>query len=196
MNILIILEAFIVAFLGGIVFTIVGIIPGTDETATMAPLTLVLVLLGLEPVVIYAWFIGIIVAMQISHTIPTSMAALPGSTMAVPMVRYSALGKRLGIPHIIMKKMAVGSLIGSFIAVPVAVAFAFLLAPLGHIITPYIGLIFTIGAVIIAYMSEAKWAAVISLIPYSFLIQGFQKIAMESVGKTLFISIFMGITIV
>ena len=41
MNILIILEAFFVAFLGGIIFTIVGIIPGTDETATMAPLTLV-----------------------------------------------------------------------------------------------------------------------------------------------------------
>lgn len=195
MNILIILEAFLAAFIGGVIFTIVGIIPGTDETATMAPLTLVLILLGLEPIVIYSWFVGIIVAMQISHTIPTSMAALPGSTMAVPMVRYSSLGKRLGIPHVMMKKMAAGSLIGSFIAVPVAVAFAFLLAPLGHIITPYIGLIFTIGAIIIAYMSEAKWAAVISLIPYSFLIQGFQKIAMESVGKNLFISIFMGITI-
>ncbi|WP_296112349.1 tripartite tricarboxylate transporter permease [uncultured Anaerococcus sp.] len=195
MNILIILEAFLAAFIGGVIFTIVGIIPGTDETATIAPLTLVLILLGLDPIVIYAWFVGVIIAMQISHTIPTSMAALPGSTMAVPMVRYSSLGKRLGIPHVIMKKMAVGSLIGSFIAVPVAVAFAFLLAPLGHIITPYIGLIFTIGAIIIAYMSEAKWAAVISLIPYSFLIQGFQKIAMESVGKTLFISIFMGITI-
>ena len=75
MNILIILEAFIAAFIGGVIFTIVGIIPGTDETATMAPLTLVLILLGLDPIVIYAWFIGIIVAMQISHTIPTSMAA-------------------------------------------------------------------------------------------------------------------------
>ncbi len=52
-------------------------------------------------------------------------------------------------------------------------------------ITPYIGLIFTIGAVIIAYMSNAKWAAVISLIPYSFLIQGFQRLAVESVGENL-----------
>ncbi len=91
--------------------------------------------------------------------------------------------------------MAAGSLIGSIIAVPVSVVFAYFLAPLGDMITPYIGLIFTIGAVIIAYMSNAKWAAVISLIPYSFLIQGFQRLAVESVGKTLFISIFMGITI-
>lgn len=195
MDIMIIIQAIIVSVLGGIIFTIIGIIPGTDETATMAPLTLVLVLLGADPIVIYAWFISIIVAMQISHTIPTAMAALPGSTMAVPMVRYSALGKSLGIPHVVMKKMAVGSLLGSFIAVPFAVLFSFILAPLGDVIGPYIGLIFTIGAVIIALMSNAKWAAVISLIPFSFLIQGFQRMATESVGKTLFISIFMGITI-
>lgn len=195
MSILLLLEAFLASLIGGIIFSIVGIIPGTDETATMAPLTLVLVLLGLEPVVLYAWFIGIIVAMQISHTVPTAMAALPGSTMAVPMVRYSALAKRLGIPHVSMRKMAAGSLIGSVIAVPVAVGFAYLLAPLGDVISPYIGLIFTIGAAIIAYMSSAKWAAVIALVPYSFLIQGFQRLAVESVGKTLFISIFMGITI-
>ncbi len=71
----------------------------------MAPVTLVLVLLGLEPVVLFSWTIGIMVAMQITHTIPTSMAALPGSTMAVPMVFYSSIAKRLGIPpHIAMRK--------------------------------------------------------------------------------------------
>ncbi|MDO5716013.1 MAG: tripartite tricarboxylate transporter permease [Tissierellia bacterium] len=195
MNIIVILEAFLAAFVGGLMYSVIGIIPGTDETATMAPITLVLVLLKLPPVVLFSWTMGIIVAMQITHTIPTSMAALPGSTMAVPMVFYSSLAKRLGIPHIGMRKMAAGSLIGSLIAVPVSIVFAYLLAPIGDKINPYIGLIFTIGAVIIAYMSNAKWAAVIALIPYSFLIQGFQRLALESVGKTLFISIFMGITI-
>lgn len=190
-----IIQSFIAAFVGGIVYSIIGIIPGTDETATMAPITLVLVLLKLHPVVLFSWMMGIITAIQITHTIPTAMAALPGSTMAVPMVYYSSLAKRLGIPHIAMKKMASGSLIGSIIAVPVSILFAYLLAPLGDKIQPYIGLIFTIGAIIIAYMSKAKWAAIIFLIPYSFLIQGFQRLAVESVGKTLFISIFMGITI-
>lgn len=195
MGIGIILGAFLAAFLGGILYSIVGIIPGTDETATMAPVTLVLVLLGIDPIILFSWTIGIMVAMQITHTIPTSMAALPGSTMAVPMVFYSSIAKRLGVPHIAMRKMAAGSLIGSFVAVPCSVIFAYLLAPLGEKITPYIGLIFTVGAVIIAYMSTAKWAAIISLIPYSFLIQGFQKLSIQSVGKPLFISIFMGITI-
>ena len=84
---MLIIQAIIVSIIGGIIFSIIGIIPGTDETATMAPITLILVLMGFEPVVIFAWFIAILVAMQITHTIPTAMAALPGSTMAVPMVK-------------------------------------------------------------------------------------------------------------
>ncbi len=190
-----ILQAFLFAFLGGAIFSVIGVIPGTDETATMAPLTLVLVLLGVQPVVLFAWFIGITVAMQITHTIPTAMTALPGSTMAVPMIQYCRTAKALGVPHIIMRKMAAGSLIGSLIAVPVAVGFAVLLAPLGEMLKPYIGLIFTLGAIFIAYMSKAKWGAVIGLVPYAFLIQGIQRLAQEGVGKSLFISIFMGITI-
>ena len=194
-SIQLVIQAFIAAFLGGAIYTVIGVIPGTDETATMAPITLVLVLVGLHPVVLYSWVIGQIVAMQIAHTIPTSMAALPGSTMAAPMVPYASTAKRLGLPHIAMRKMAAGSLVGSFVSVPVAILVAMLLAPLGELIQPYIGLIFTIGAVVIALMSSAKWAAVVGLVPYAFLIQGVQRIALEARGHTLFISIFMGITI-
>lgn len=195
MSIFIILQSVLAAIVGGLMYTIIGIIPGTDETATMAPITLVLVLTGVNPIVIYSFVIAQIVAMQISHTIPTAMAALPGSTMSVPMVRYTQLAKNLGIPHIAMRKLAAGSLVGSLISVPAAVALAYVLAPLGSFISPYTGLIFTIGAIIIAYMSSARWAAIISLVPLSFLIQGIQRLAVESVGHTLFISIFMGITI-
>lgn len=195
MSILIILQSILAAFIGGLLYTIIGIIPGTDETATMAPVTLVLVLTGVNPIVIYSFVIAQVVAMQISHTIPTAMAALPGSTMSVPMVRYSQLAKSLGIPHIAMRKLAAGSLVGSLVSVPAAILFAYILAPLGSYITPYTGIIFTVGAILIAYMSAAKWAAVVSLVPLSFLIQGIQRLAVESVGHTLFISIFMGITV-
>lgn len=195
MSIIIILQAILAAFIGGILYTVIGIIPGTDETATMAPVTLVLVLTGVHPVVIYSFVIAQIIAMQISHTIPTAMAALPGSTMSVPMVRYAQLAKSLGIPHIAMRKLAAGSLIGSLVSVPTAILFSYILAPLGSYITPYTGIIFTLGAILIAYMSAAKWAAIVSLVPLSFLIQGIQRLAVESVGHTLFISIFMGITV-
>jgi len=192
---MLLLQALALAIIGGILFSIIGVIPGTDETATMAPLTLVLVLVGLNPVVIFAWFIAILIAMQITHTVPTAMAALPGSTMAVPMVANSNIAKRLGIPHIAMRKMAAGSLIGSIFAFPIAILVAKALAPLSKVVSTYSGLIFTIGAVIIAYVSKAKWGAVISLIPFAFLIQGLQRLSGEAVGKGLFISIFMGITI-
>ena len=138
---MLIIQAIIVSIIGGIIFSIIGIIPGTDETATMAPITLILVLMGFEPVVIFAWFIAILVAMQITHTIPTAMAALPGSTMAVPMVENSNIGKKLGIPHISMRKMSAGSLIGSLIGLPIAILFAQILAPLSDIITQYLSLI-------------------------------------------------------
>ena len=190
-----ILQAILVALIGGILFSIIGVIPGTDETATMAPITLILVLMGFEPVVLFAWFIAIIVAMQITHTVPTAMAALPGSTMAVPMVEHCNTGKMLGIPHITMRKMAAGSIIGSVIGLPIAVCFAQLLAPFSDIISAYSGLIFTVAACIIAYMSKSKWGAVVTLIPFAFLIQGLQRLSVEAVGGTLFTSIFMGITI-
>ena len=66
-----ILMAIAAAVLGGLIFTVVGIIPGTDETATMVPLTIILILAGVPVGVLFAWEIGIIVAMQVSHTIPT-----------------------------------------------------------------------------------------------------------------------------
>ncbi|NLC05206.1 MAG: hypothetical protein GX778_01635, partial [Erysipelothrix sp.] len=47
-------QVVVLSVVGSFIFTIIGIIPGTDETATMAPLTLVLVLLGVEPVALLA----------------------------------------------------------------------------------------------------------------------------------------------
>ena len=72
------IQALVLSLAGSFIFTIIGIIPGTDETATMAPLTLILVLLGVEPLALLAWFIAIAQAIQIAHTIPTAMSALPG----------------------------------------------------------------------------------------------------------------------
>ena len=101
-----ILLAIVAAVAGGFLYTIVGIIPGTDETATMVPTTIILVLAGAPAGVLFAWEVGIIVAMQCSHTIPTAMTGLPGSTMAVPLVQGCTLAKRLGVPHMAMRKMA------------------------------------------------------------------------------------------
>ena len=157
-----ILGAVIAALVGGLLYTIIGIIPGTDETATMVPITIILVLAGAPAGVLFAWEIGIMVAMQISHTIPTAMTALPGSTMAVPMVLNCSLAKRLGVPHMAMRKMASGSVVGTCFALPLALIVALILSPLGGMIAAYSGIIFTICALLIAYISSARWGAVLA----------------------------------
>lgn len=190
-----IIMAIIAALAGGLLYTIIGIIPGTDETATMVPITIILVLAGLPAGTLFAWEIGIITAMQISHTIPTAMTALPGSTMAVPMVLNCSLAKRLGIPHVAMRKMASGSVVGTCMALPFAIIIAMVLSPLGGVISAHSGLIFTICALVIAYISSAKWGAVLAVFPFAIFIQALQRIAIEGHGNTVFTSIFMGITI-
>lgn len=191
----IILLAILASILGGLLYTLVGIIPGTDETATMVPITIIMVLAGAPAGVLFAWEIGIIVAMQISHTIPTAMSALPGSTMAVPMVLNCSIAKRLGVPHMAMRKMASGSLVGTIFALPLAIIVALILSPLGGMIAAHSGLIFTICALLIAYISAAKWGAVLAVVPFAIFIQALQRIAIEGHGSTVFTSIFMGITI-
>ena len=190
-----ILLAILAAVAGGFLYTIVGIIPGTDETATMVPTTIILVLAGTPAEVLFAWEVGIIVAMQCSHTIPTAMTGLPGSTMAVPLVQGCTLAKRLGVPHMAMRKMASGSLVGTICVLPVAIIVALLLSPLGGVISAHSGLIFTICAVFVAYISSAKWGAIAAIIPFAIFIQALQRIAVEGHGSTVFTSIFMGITI-
>ena len=190
-----ILGAVIAALVGGLLYTIIGIIPGTDETATMVPITIILVLAGAPAGVLFAWEIGIMVAMQISHTIPTAMTALHGSTMAVPMVLNCSLAKRLGVPHMAMRKMASGSVVGTCFALPLALIVALILSPLGGMIAAYSGIIFTICALLIAYISSARWGAVLAVVPFAIFIQALQRIAIEGHGSTVFTSIFMGITI-
>ena len=41
--------AVLMGVIGAIVFTLIGVVSGTDETATIAPLTLVVILLGVPP---------------------------------------------------------------------------------------------------------------------------------------------------
>ena len=102
----IILISILFALLGTIIFSFVGLVPGTDETATLAPLTLVLVISGVPPEALLSWFIASITAMQMTNSVPVSIGGIPGSTMAVPLLPACNALRRLGAPHIALKKMA------------------------------------------------------------------------------------------
>lgn len=183
------------ALLGSVVFSLIGLISGTDETATVAPLTLLVVLLGVPPVGIFSWFIAAAVSKHMTHAIPTALMGIPGDTMAVPMLRDAGILRQLGVPHIALRKMISGGVLAAFIALPVAVGFASLLAPFGDIVKTWAPVIFTIAALIIAYTSSGRWGSVFALLPFAFFVQALNKMAIAGVGHGLFISFFLGIAI-
>lgn len=56
MDVNLILQMIMAAVLAAIIYTIIGIAPGTDETATIAPVILALVLMGIQPIVVLTFF--------------------------------------------------------------------------------------------------------------------------------------------
>lgn len=180
--------------LGAVVFAAIGLISGTDETTTLAPLTLLVILLGAPPAGVFTFWMAGAVAKHMTHAIPTALLGIPGDTLATPLLQESTLLRRMGVPHIALRKMISGAVISAFIAVPCAVLFAVLLAPFGSFITQGAPWIFVIAAVLIAYFSPGKWSAVALLVPFVILIIALQSFTGRFDTK-LGISYFLGIAI-
>jgi hypothetical protein len=187
------------SIVGAIVYTLIGVAPGTDETAVLAPVTLALVLIGLPIPIILAFFISAIVAKKLTDSIPVAVAGIPGGVMAAPMVEHAMILKKHGKADVSIKKMASGSAIGTLVAVPVSLLLANALIPLGPVISKYANQLFFFGAIFLALMSKEKIVSLISIVPFAILIQGLRHlywgIGAIPENKTVFVSFFLGITI-
>ncbi|WP_027793895.1 tripartite tricarboxylate transporter permease [Paraburkholderia acidipaludis] len=179
---------------GAIVFAAIGLVSGTDETTTIAPLTLLVALLGVPPAGVFTFFMAGAVSKHMTHAIPTALLGIPGDTMAVPLMDEAIALRNLGVPHIALRKMVSGAIVAAFVAVPLAVAFAWVLAPFGAKITPIVPWVFLIAAVAIAYLSAGRWAAVAALVPFVFVIMGLQAVTAHYHVK-LGVSYFLGIAV-
>lgn len=199
MDAVLILQMIAAAVMAAAIYTIIGIAPGTDETAVIAPVTLVLVLSGVEPVVILAFFISAIVAHKLTDSIPVATAGIPGGVMATPMVEHALVLKKHGLADESIRKMASGSVIGTLVAVPVSLLLASALVPIADAIKEYADLLFVFGAIFLAFMSKNRWLALASIIPFALLIQGLRHFYWEvgavPEGTNVFTSFFLGITI-
>ena len=182
------------ALLGGIIYMLIGLVSGTDETAVLVPGTIIIILLGVPPVAVFSFFIAAVMSKHMTHAIPTTLLGVPGDTLAIPMMDYANMMRRLGVPHIALRKMISGSVLGAVIAVPVAVGFAALIAPLGNLIEPWIPIVFLLMAVFIAYTSSGKWASLFALVPFMVLLQALTRMASEA-EHPISIGVFMGIAI-
>ena len=71
MSIDLIIPMVLIALFAVILYTIIGFIPGTDETSVLLPVTLALALLGLEPILILTFFIAAIVTLNLTNLMST-----------------------------------------------------------------------------------------------------------------------------
>lgn len=191
----IVLLSILAALLASFLYFLVGLIPGTDETASIAPVVLLLVLANVPPEVILCFFMAAIAAMETANSVPSAIALIPGSTMSVPFLEACAVGRRYGIPHVLLRKMLSASVVGVVVALPIALVFGNLLQPFGEVIREYAQWAFLTGALLIAALSKARWAAILSVFPFALFIGSTQALSVQLVEHSMFISFFMGIAL-
>lgn len=199
MNITLIIHMIIAALVAAIIYTIIGAAPGADETATIAPITLVLVLSGLNGMVVLSFFISAIVACKLIDAVPVSIAGIPAGVMSTPMVEHAMVLKKHGLTDTSIRKIASGAIVGTLVSVPVSLLLAKAIVPFATVIKEYGDPVFFIGAIVLALLSKKRWVALASIIPFALLIQGLRHLywglgAVEK-GTNVFISFFLGITI-
>lgn len=199
MDITLILQMIIAAIVAAVIYTIIGAAPGADETATIAPVTLVLVLSGIQPVVILSFFISAIVACKLIDAVPVSIAGIPAGVMSTPMVEHAMVLKKHGLTDTSIRKIASGAIIGTLVSVPVSLFLARAIVPFATVIKQYGDPVFFVGAILLALMSKKRCLALAAILPFALLIQGLRYLywGIEAVpkGTNVFISFFLGITI-
>ena len=189
-----VLIAVLMGVIGAVVFAAIGLISGSDETTTLAPLTLLVVLLGVPAAGVFTFFLAGAVAKHMTHAVPTALLGIPGDTMATPLMREANFLRNLGVPHIALRKMISGAVIAALVAVPLAVLFAVLLAPFGDAIKQAAPWVFLAAATTIAYFSAGRWASVLALLPFVLVIIALQTLTGQH-GVKLSVSYFLGIAI-
>lgn len=199
MDFILILQMVIAAIIAAVMYTVIGAAPGADETATIAPITLVLVLSGLDPAIILAFFISAIIACKLIDSVPVSIAGIPAGVMSTPMVEHAMVLKKNGLTDTSIRKIASGAIIGTIVSIPVSLFLAQALIPFAKIIEKYGDPVFFVGAILLALMSKKKLIAIFSILPFALLIQGLRYmywgVGTVPEDTNVFISFFLGITI-
>ncbi|MFC3244922.1 tripartite tricarboxylate transporter permease [Gordonia humi] len=187
--------AILAGLAGAVIFALLGLISGTDETATLAPLTLAVVLLGVPPSGVLAFFIAGACAKHMTHAVPTTLLGIPGDTMAIALMEEAAHLRALGVPHVALRKMISAAFLAALLAVPIAVLCAALLAKVSDPLREAIPYVFPAVAVGIAYLSRGRWASVLALVPLTAMIVGLNSFVDQQIDKTLSISFFVGLAV-
>src|SRR5690554_5814525 len=93
------LQVVLVSLGATFLYTVIGFIPGTDETAVLMPITLAVVLSGVHPIVVLTFFISAIVSLNLMNAMPTIVVGLPGGVLSTPMIEHAMAMKKAGLTH-------------------------------------------------------------------------------------------------
>ena len=199
MNIILFIQMVLAAIGAVFIYTLIGFIPGTDETSVLMPITLSVVLAGIPPIIVLTFFIAAIVTLNLTNAIPTALVGLPGGVMSSPMMEFSLFLKDKGLSPLVIKKMAAGSLIGVLVSLPTSLLLANFLSSYSERISTYAPLLFLIGSIFLALMGRNKILSLLSILPLSLLFMGLRYlywgIGIVPEGTNVTVSFFLGITI-
>src|SRR5699024_12507171 len=84
--------------------------------------------------------------------------------------------KKHGLPDVSIKKMASGSVIGTLVSIPVSFLIAYLILQFADRVEAYAGLIFTLGAVLLALMTRNTLLSLIIILPFAMSIMGLRHV--------------------
>jgi putative tricarboxylic transport membrane protein len=199
MDSMLILQMILMALSAVALYTMIGFIPGTDETSVLMPISLAIILAGTPPILVLTFFIAAIITLNLTNAIPTALVGLPGGVLSSPMIEHAIHLKNKGLSAKTIKKMAAGSLIGVIISVPTALVIANILAPFAEDIQRYASLLFVIGAVFLSLIGKNKILALLSIVPLALLFMSLRHLywgtGVVPPTKTITTSFFLGITI-
>lgn len=201
LDLYLLLQATILSIVSALIYIVIGILPGTDETATMAPIALALLFAGVDPLLVLAWFISAIVAFKITDAIPVALAGIPGGVMAVPQVPDAMMAKEYGYADTLLRKGNSAAFIATIITLIFTLIVAWLLLPLGSWLNTEdkifgVGVrrwfwILFVGVVILALTSRNKALALMTIPVFALLIQGLRGVY----GRPVTVSLFLGVTV-
>src|SRR5699024_6730030 len=144
------------ALLAAVLFTGIGLISGTDETAIVAPLPLLVILIRVPPAGVIAFFLAAIISTPISHAVPTTLLGTPGDTTALPVRPAAPLLRSLGMPHVALQTAFSGGVLSAITASPLSIIFALGLTRSAEAIGAAAPWIFGAAAVLVADTSKGK----------------------------------------
>ncbi len=182
-----------------LIYTVIGFVPGTDETSVLYPISLALVLTGANPMIVLTFFIAAIVTLNLTNTMPTALVCLPGGVMSSPMIEHAIAVKAKGRSAEVIQKMAAASAIGVAISVPIALVIANLIIPFAQNIRDYAAYLFVFGAIFLSLTSRHKLVSLVSIVPLAMLFMSLRHLywGVGAVPETrvVTVSFFLGITI-